>query len=905
MDKIDDDSLWVLPGPNPTQPAGSTPGSGLNMLPERDRSESETAVGILQCGKFLASRFEIGSRIGQGGMGTVYEARDTLRNEAVAIKVLVPGLLLDPEAVRQFQSEAAIATQLSHPNIVTVYGIHASEGIHGMVMERLRGKTLRDEINERKRSKTPFSTSDVERILGPVCQALEYAHAFTVHRDVKPENVWICDDGDGHEDGTVKLMDFGLAMLVQRSDDPLSLYTLSQLRLGSPYYMAPEQLQNARRVTAAVDQFALGVITYELLSGTLPIGLAKPLRKLRPDFPYLLTDTVDRALASDPEARFPTVAAFWETFRAGCRSRRSWRQHLDSRPLLRKTAIVLAAVGAFALVVSWGDSIVNRRADTLMTKSTEASNALQAARSEISAVRLLVDEMERAHQESEFALKTVREKDPPDANDISALLQREIDLAGAERKFAEADWAWQLLSPRLNDEKTPFVLINRLADLEEMLRAHDFSGFDRGRVILEQAITNERATISQTKALAASRVAMASLNLGHGDGLEGGIPEDDLVAGDGAAGSLHPESDFAEALDLAASQAAEKALAEELRVEFDSMVAAHDEAIIRWKALFPKTGPPPIEFLGHPAAKAQAASGWQSINRYDRALQLLTEAVATVNSWAKEVEDLHQRCDGMWTEAVAKGRAFENVLGMRFVRIGDGNNAHYWSIWETRVMDFAWAADLHEWKAELAGTFWKDPGVPIGPTFPVVGLEPELARDFGKWISLQFRDTTSSDYDLPTIELYQSMLSRDPEWQVLEAKRAVFPFNQRVIDRHWMNKLADPDISPQRFIRQVGLGEASAQGLYDLFGNTWEWAGDFLSSEGHENHLGRDYLFPVLYGGGEFGHISYSGNEPPADHIFVGRLDALGFRFVIHARGVDERLGRVPAETPTQSQLTP
>ena len=545
-----------------------------------------------------------------------------------------------------------------------------------------------------------------------------------------------------------------------------------------------------------------------------------------------------------------------------------------------------------------GFSIVDQRATTLLAKTDEASNALQSAILEISTVRQLVDELQRAHLDTEFELKAVRGKAAPDGGDIPAVLQHEIALASAEQKFAEVDRASRMLKPRLSDERTPFTLTNGMADLKETLRAQDFREFANTRAILKEETVNEQTVLPRIKALAASQVAVATLNLVNADG------QATAMAGADAAGeSPLSDADLEEA--LAASLRAEEALTERLEARFEALATANKQALSRWQALFPITGPPPIEFLGHPAAKAKAAGDWQSLKRYDRALALLTEAAATLNSWAKEVEDLRARCHDRWTKAQAEGRAFENALGMRFVRIGDAPDSSYWSIWETRVMDFAWFAHHDVRGSKNAGTFWKDPGFPIGPTSPVVGIEPDLASDFGQWIVPYFRATSSEDtYGLPSIESYEALLAREPGWRALVAKRAVFPENNRLKSQHWQIEYADPDISPERHIRPVGLGEPSAQGLHDLFGNAWEWAGDLLSSKGQANHHGRDYQFHALYGGGSFGQIGFNGDEPPAGNVFVGRHDALGFRFVINTRTVEERLRSETIRSP-ESQFAP
>jgi serine/threonine protein kinase len=127
-------------------------------------------------------------------------------------------------------------------------------------------------------------------------EALEYAHRYIVHRDLKPENIWLC------EDGTVKLMDFGIARAYSHSQ-----ITKTGMTLGTAYYMAPEQQKAAQEVDWRADQYSLGVVLYEMLSGTVPMGAATPLGKLRRDLPKRATRAVMRALAPNPKDRWPSL----------------------------------------------------------------------------------------------------------------------------------------------------------------------------------------------------------------------------------------------------------------------------------------------------------------------------------------------------------------------------------------------------------------------------------------------------------------------------------------------------------------------------------------------------------------------------------------------------------------------
>src|SRR5262249_26760021 len=152
-----------------------------------------------------------------------------------------------------------------HPHIVRVHDLHQDAEHTFLTMELLRGRSLREEIQRRSQAAQRFTVEEVRRIAGQLCDALQHAHAKTVHRDVKPENVWL------GEDGSVKLMDFGIA----RRRRP-SQFTSTGLALGTAYYMAPEQLKGNKDVDHRADQFAAGVTLYELLTGDVPQGVIRP-----------------------------------------------------------------------------------------------------------------------------------------------------------------------------------------------------------------------------------------------------------------------------------------------------------------------------------------------------------------------------------------------------------------------------------------------------------------------------------------------------------------------------------------------------------------------------------------------------------------------------------------------------
>jgi serine/threonine protein kinase len=258
--------------------------------------QGDTAVRM-EPGAVLSSRLEIGALLGQGGMGNVYAARDRLKDEDVAIKVLRQDLLFSTAAKERFLAEAKVSCNLSHPNIVRVYDVGQSGNYYYFSMERLKGHNLRHRIEAYEREKRQFSIEEVTDIARQLIDALRYAHRYIVHRDIKPENVWIADDG------TVKLMDFGIA----RAYSSVHM-TQTGMTLGTAYYMAPEQRVAAKDVDWRADQYSLGVVLYELLAGTLPTGAVKPLETERRDLPKRYARALMRAMSPKPDDRFPALA---------------------------------------------------------------------------------------------------------------------------------------------------------------------------------------------------------------------------------------------------------------------------------------------------------------------------------------------------------------------------------------------------------------------------------------------------------------------------------------------------------------------------------------------------------------------------------------------------------------------
>jgi serine/threonine protein kinase len=213
--------------------------------------------------------FEIGDLLGAGGIGEVYRARDTKLNRDVAIKVLPEAFASDPDRLARFHREAQVLASLSHPNIGVIHGIHESRGVRFLVLELVRGETLASRLKQ-----GPVPIDEALELLKQIAAALEAAHEKGIlHRDLKPANIQITSDG------VVKVLDFGLAKMLQPEGPPvdtsnsptLMSQTIGGVILGTAAYMSPEQARG-RTVDKRTDTWAFGCIAYEMLTGRQAFG---------------------------------------------------------------------------------------------------------------------------------------------------------------------------------------------------------------------------------------------------------------------------------------------------------------------------------------------------------------------------------------------------------------------------------------------------------------------------------------------------------------------------------------------------------------------------------------------------------------------------------------------------------
>jgi serine/threonine-protein kinase len=212
------------------------------------------------------------------------------------VKILSRELAQDHDFVRRFETEAAVLTTLSHPNVVAIIDRGRHEDLLFFAMELMEGKSLRERIIQ-----GPLALEDAALLVGQLLSALHHAHQRgIVHRDLKPENVLL------DTEGTVKVADFGLAALMGRTGD--DRITHSSVAMGTMSYMAPEQRRDAHGVDQRADLYSAGVVLYELLTGDVPAGRFELPSRRRAGLPKSIDPVIERALAPEPADRFTSAA---------------------------------------------------------------------------------------------------------------------------------------------------------------------------------------------------------------------------------------------------------------------------------------------------------------------------------------------------------------------------------------------------------------------------------------------------------------------------------------------------------------------------------------------------------------------------------------------------------------------
>ena len=278
------------------------------------KAQPENTVDtILRAGQIVEGKYRVDRLLGQGGMAAVWAGTNERTGKRVALKVILPSLATTREAQQLLHSEALAASRVNHPNVVTIFDVIEHEGLTCIVMELLDGEPLGSYI-----ARHGFlSVGEVTTLLLPAMRGVAAAHAQgVIHRDLKPQNIFICIGPDGRI-VTTKVLDFGISVMAERLRDP-SAGPVPALTLGTPAYMSPEHISGAGPIDQRADVYGFGVLLYEALTGQMAFpgeqGPAlferilneppPPVKQFRPDLPPGLVHIIEKAMAKDPNRRY-------------------------------------------------------------------------------------------------------------------------------------------------------------------------------------------------------------------------------------------------------------------------------------------------------------------------------------------------------------------------------------------------------------------------------------------------------------------------------------------------------------------------------------------------------------------------------------------------------------------------
>lgn len=368
-----------------------------------DTREMEAMAADPMIGHVVAGRFEIEARIGAGGMGTVYRAVQSPLGRRVALKILKQDVSWDPDTVTRFHREAKAMSLLVHPNTVRVFDFgQTPEGLLYLAMEMLEGELLTDKIDREGQ----LDVVDAIRVTQQVLASLHEAHSKgIVHRDLKPDNIFLAGV-DGHEEPVVKVLDFGIAKVVQGENEFDQLETQAGTVFGTPRYMSPEQAQG-KTLDPRTDLYSVGVLIYQLLTGTAPfidedavVVMAKHIqtkpvapRALAPErpIPTRLEKSVLKALEKAPAKRFQSADEMVRALercvpevRAIEAEGRGFFQRAPFGALAIGLVVLLGFIGAAGWIISSADDPVSaQQAPSGVTSSTATVTATTPAAPEI------------------------------------------------------------------------------------------------------------------------------------------------------------------------------------------------------------------------------------------------------------------------------------------------------------------------------------------------------------------------------------------------------------------------------------------------------------------------------------------------------------------------------------------
>ncbi len=447
----------------------------------------------------VISHYRILKKLGEGGMGEVYLAQDIKLDRKVALKLLPMATTGDEDRFRRFQQEAKAASALNHPNILTIYEIGEEDSLHFIATEFIDGVTMREHVWQKR-----MKPSEVVEIAIQIASALSAAHeAGITHRDIKPENIML------RRDGYVKVLDFGLAKLTEQkssdSEAPTMVRTLPGMVMGTIKYMSPEQARGLE-VDARTDIWSLGVVLYEILTGSVPFEgntasdvivsvlerQPQPLAQNLPEVPAELDRIINKALRKDKEERYQSIKDMAVDLK-------SLRRALEFQSELERSAPPNSSGGSF--------SVRNASQATMETVIEAPERTSEAVAHPTTSVEYLVTEIKRHKRGAAFiafaallitvgGVLAVRHFQDSDSKD-------RIPVAVAdfinETKEEELNGLSGMLITSLEQSRHLTVLTrSRMFDVLKQLGKNDVDRIDEplGREICQQANINALVTAS-------------------------------------------------------------------------------------------------------------------------------------------------------------------------------------------------------------------------------------------------------------------------------------------------------------------------------------------------------------------------------------------------------------------------
>jgi len=369
-------------------PTGARLRESLVRMDSTANTETTGPSPVPGVGEVIEGKYRVEEVVGRGGMGVVLAARHLTLGQRVAIKVLSAADAARAEATARFLREGRAAAGLTSDHVVRIHDVGTlPSGAPFMVMELLRGKDLSAHLS----AVGPLPIPEAVDFVLQTCDAIAEAHALgIVHRDLKPSNLFLTHRSDGAP--LIKVLDFGISKTRPDADDPSFQATLTSTRsvIGSPAYMAPEQIRDARHVDARVDVWSLGLILYELLSGeqafvadTLPAVCAAiaaddptPLRQIRPEVPPALEAVIQRCLEKDPARRFQSVCDLGDALAPFGRHHVELKRCPPTESLVRQGApIVARRSGASAPSDPREEALRSGERDRLLSPTSAATLA--------------------------------------------------------------------------------------------------------------------------------------------------------------------------------------------------------------------------------------------------------------------------------------------------------------------------------------------------------------------------------------------------------------------------------------------------------------------------------------------------------------------------------------------------